>query len=187
MKDILKVALVLALVCVIAAVSLAAVNEVTQKEILRRSQEELKEALRAVFPGADAFQVMQLSLPKETESKDFSILELYQAFSGDKEIGYVFKVASSGYGGPIVMLIGVSTKDNKITGIQILEHQETPGLGSNVAEPEFLGQFIGKSITDPFKLNQDVKAITGATISSRAMVRACLGVIDYLKGGSSRE
>ncbi|WP_369018721.1 RnfABCDGE type electron transport complex subunit G [Thermatribacter velox] len=186
MKDILKVASVLALVCVIAAVSLAAVNEVTQKEILRRAQEELKEALGAVFPSADTFQKIEVTLPEEPESKDFSILELYQAFSGDKEVGHVFKVESSGYGGPILLLIGISTVDNTITGIQVLEHQETPGLGSNIAEPEFLGQFVGKSIDDPFKLNQDVKAITGATISSRAMVRACFGVIDYLKGGSSR-
>jgi electron transport complex protein RnfG len=91
-------------------------------------------------------------------------------------------VASTGYGGPIVLLVGVDTKEGKITGLKVLEHQETPGLGSNVAEAGFLSQFLGKSLESPFRVGEDVQAVSGATISSRAVARACAKVAEIVRG-----
>jgi electron transport complex protein RnfG len=75
-------------------------------------------------------------------------------------------------------MVGVS-RDNFITGVKILEHSDTPGLGANAASPSyfvdrakgitFYGQFAGKKISDPFEVKKDVAAITASTITSRAV------------------
>jgi electron transport complex protein RnfG len=92
--------------------------------------------------------------------------------------GEAVKVAPRGYGGPVEMLVGVN-KEGKVTGLKILNHRETPGLGANITKPGFLKQFIGKSMKDPIEPKKDIDAITGATISSRAV---CNGVRQALKG-----
>ena len=91
--------------------------------------------------------------------------------------GEAVKAAPRGYSGPIEMLVGVG-KDGKVTGLKILNHRETPGLGANITKPGFLKQFIGKSVKDPIEPKKDIDAITGATISSKAV---CEGVRKVLK------
>lgn len=86
--------------------------------------------------------------------------------------GKVIQVAPRGYGGPIQLLVGIDQKE-KVSGLKILSQAETPGLGSNAVKPEFLRQFIGKSTQDKLEPKQDIDAITGATITSRAI---CQGV-----------
>jgi electron transport complex protein RnfG len=183
MKNILRVALALTVVCVVAACALSVVHVVTKEKIAEEARKELKEALGVVFPKAETFTPLDLAafgtLP---ESKDIQFLEAYEAQSGGERQGLVFKVASTGYGGPIVLLVGVDTKEGKITGLKVLEHQETPGLGSNVAEAGFLSQFLGKSLESPFRVGEDVQAVSGATISSRAVARACAKVAEIVRG-----
>ncbi len=178
MKNTWKIALSLTVFCVIAAFSLAVVNSVTQKEIERRSQEDLKKALQKVAPFAQEFQKWETVPPVQTPTKDFSILEVYEALKEGKREGLVFRVSTTGYGGPIILLVGIS-EEGKLTGMEVLEHQETPGLGSNIESDSFLSQFLDKPLTDPFEVNKDIKAISGATISTRAIVRACQGLASY--------
>lgn len=178
MKNIWKVALPLAVFCVVAAFALAVVNSVTQKEIERRSQEDLKEALQKVAPFAQEFQKWETVPEGQASIKDFSILEIYEALKEGKREGLVFRVSTAGYGGLVILLVGIS-EEGKLTGMEVLEHQETPGLGSNIESTDFLSQFLGKSLTDSFEINKDIKAISGATISTRAIVRACQGLASY--------
>lgn len=178
MKEIARIGFALFLVCLLAAVSLSAVNYLTRAEIEKRKEAELAESLRMVFPLAERFE--ELSLPLEERREGVSVLAVYKAFLDGVSQGYVFRVSSMGYGGPMVLLLGID-REEKLTGIQVLEHQETPGLGSNVAEDSFLSQFVGKSIRDPFEVKKDIVAVTGATISTNAVVRACRGTIFYLK------
>lgn len=91
--------------------------------------------------------------------------------------GKAVEVSPRGYAGPVRMLVGVSL-DGKVIGLKIIEQKETPGLGSNITSRKFLGQFIGKTINDPIQPKQDIDAITGATISSRAV---CNGVREGLR------
>jgi electron transport complex protein RnfG len=91
--------------------------------------------------------------------------------------GKAVSVSPRGYSGPINMLIGID-KSGKIVGIKILSQTETPGLGANVVKPKFLNQFIGKTGNDPIEPRKDIDAITGATISSRAV---CSGVKQALE------
>ncbi|MCS7241984.1 MAG: RnfABCDGE type electron transport complex subunit G [Candidatus Caldatribacterium sp.] len=178
-----RVALALTVVCGVAALALSVVYVVTKERIAEEAKIELNEALVAVFPGGGSFIPIDLStLAPLPESKELQFLEAYEVTRDGKRQGFVIKASSAGYGGPIILLIGVDTEKGVLTGIRVLEHQETPGLGSNVAEEAFLSQFRGKSLTDPFTIGEDVQTISGATISSRAVIRACVKVAELLRG-----
>ncbi|MBC7217498.1 MAG: RnfABCDGE type electron transport complex subunit G [Candidatus Caldatribacterium sp.] len=182
MSKILRVALALTVVCALAALGLSFVYVVTRGRIAEEAKRELNEALTLVFPEGEEFASLNLtSLGVLPESKEVKFLEVYEAKKGGKREGLVVKVASTGYGGPIVLLVGVSTEEGVITGIKVLEHQETPGLGSNVAEEAFLSQFLGKPLSSSFTVGEDIQAVSGATISSRAVARACAKVAELLR------
>ncbi|MGB9612981.1 MAG: FMN-binding protein [Candidatus Margulisiibacteriota bacterium] len=86
-------------------------------------------------------------------------------------------VSPRGYAGQIDMMVGVG-EDGKVIKVKILNQRETPGLGANIIKEEFLKQFSGKSLKDPIEPKKDIDAITGATISSRAV---SIGVKEALK------
>lgn len=102
--------------------------------------------------------------------------ELYPA----REDGIITAVAvksssNNGFGGKIELITGILT-DGTLAGCKIIEQNETPGLGSKVTESKFSNQFVGlNTFTDKIDLNKDggeIDAVTGATISSRAVVEA---------------
>ena len=103
---------------------------------------------------------------------------LYQA--GDA--GWVVEVTPSGFGGTIDMMVGVGT-DGVVTGVSIISMSETSGLGSNASRDTFRGQFVGASGSVAVtKDNGDIDALTGATITSRAV---CDGVNAALEAAGS--
>lgn len=96
-------------------------------------------------------------------------------FGYDKDkklVGKIIKVYGDGYCGKIEMLVGLNLEE-KITGIKILSHNETPGLGDRITEKAFLEQFLQKSIAEIDLKSEGgmIDAITGATISSRAVIK----------------
>lgn len=112
--------------------------------------------LKEVFPQAAKF------IP--VRSKE--VILYYKAYSqGGRLLGAVFKAAQKGYSGEIETLAGVE-KDGTITAIKVLSNNETPGSGSRVSEPAFTDQFKRRGIGSL----DTVEAVTGATISSKAVV-----------------
>ncbi|MBU3160361.1 RnfABCDGE type electron transport complex subunit G [Clostridium frigoris] len=101
--------------------------------------------------------------------------EWFTAEKDGKVIGYVVPAESKGYGGAIKMLVAV-TPQGKIIEFTILESKETPGLGDNAGKDPFRNQFKGKAVKDlevtkdPTKAN-NIQAMTGATISSKAVTK----------------
>ncbi|MFA6548841.1 MAG: FMN-binding protein [Candidatus Margulisiibacteriota bacterium] len=91
--------------------------------------------------------------------------------------GKAVAVSPRGYSSTINLLVGIDAQ-GKVIGIKVLDQKETPGLGASIVKPDFLKQFIGKSARDPIEVKNDVDAITGATISSRAV---CKGVREALE------
>jgi electron transport complex protein RnfG len=95
-----------------------------------------------------------------------------------KLLGYAFKAEGNGYQGTIEIIGGLNADLTQMQGIEIVESQETPGLGAEIAGDNFRKQFVGLSVTHPIEYvkNQkpqqpyQIEAITGATISSRAVV-----------------
>ena len=86
-----------------------------------------------------------------------------------------FETVATGYKGKIGVMVGFDLESNIISGIGILTHQETPGLGARISETAFTDNFKGKSIDEAFKVKQDggnIDGVSGATISSRAVCSA---------------
>ena len=173
----LKLGIILALYAAVACVGLAFVYTGTEKVIAQRQQADLEAALKELFPGADSFKAIpdiKSRDPMVTIEGDGS----FAALKNGTAVGAALRTSRASYGGEIKILVGVGA-DGKISGVKILEHNDTPGLGANAGSPtyyidrakgiRFYDQFAGKKTSDPFVPKQDVVAITAATITSRAV------------------
>ena len=140
MKDILKLGVTLFAICAVAALVLGVTNNITAPVIEERNIQASNEARKTVLPEADEF--------KELEGMNSDIvLEVYECIKDGQVIGYTIKTSSKGYGGAIELMVGIS-KDSKITGVEIGNHSETPGLGSKATEPMFKNQYVDKDVSN---------------------------------------
>jgi NosR/NirI family nitrous oxide reductase transcriptional regulator len=132
--------------------------------VVTSAQGAVEARLARLFPAAMAFS------PKEGEPPHFT------AFGANKAVlGYAFLTTEilpleRGYGGPIVMLIGLDPTGH-LAGLIVVEHHEPYGDFS-IDRPEFAAQFKGKDVRDPFKLGEDVDAVARASITMSSAVRA---------------
>ena len=132
--------------------------------VMTSAQGAVEARLARLFPAATAFS------PKEGEPPHFT------AFGANKAVlGYAFYTTEilpleRGYGGPIAMLIGLDTS-GKLTGVIVGEHHEPYGDFS-IDPPKFAATFRNKDVRDPFKLGEDVDAVSRATITMSSAVRA---------------
>ena len=162
LKEILKMGAFLAAVAAIAAGILAATYTVTAPLIEENKVLEINQALKQIIVGADSFKKQD---------------GYYIAKQKGREIAKVYSVAPVGYSGPIEMLVGVND-DGEVAGVKIIKITETPGLGLNATDPKFLSQFKNKTSKAPLEPKKDIDAITGATITTKAVcdgVREALG------------
>jgi Na+-translocating ferredoxin:NAD+ oxidoreductase subunit G len=154
MKNQIKLALYLTIVTFICGIILFYMNKATTPLINKQEIEKERFAMEKVLPNMDSYR-----------KKNDNVIEGLNMQG--KLSGYIFKVKPSGYSGKIDILVGIANK--KIVAISVLNQSETPGLGAKIIEESWLKQFQNKSVNDSFKANQDLKAITGATISSEAV------------------
>lgn len=148
----------LTLIVLISVSLLLYINTFTSEIVETQKQAKIKAALEQIFPELTGFE------------EDGEIFIIYE---GDDIAGYTFIASGSGYSGVISMLVGINI-DYAIRNVAILSHTETPGLGSKITEEAFTAQFIGLG-TDEIALSKDngkIDAITGASISSRAVTEA---------------
>lgn len=158
MKEMIRYGLILALICVVASASLAAVNSFTKPRIIAQAKSEEEGSLKDVLPEGVNFEPV----------KSGNDIIYYKAYNKNGQlIGAAFKAQGKGYSSTIETMVGMSG-EGKILVIKILNQNETPGLGARVTEPDFTARFSDKNIQN---LN-DVQAITGATISSRAVINS---------------
>lgn len=147
---------VLTLFFCVAGALLSFVYVKTEPIIKHNLEMKEREILSKIFPEADEF--------KKVDSE-------YIPYSKGVMLGSIVSTSVRGYSGRIHMLIGYRG-DGRIAGLQIVSHSETPGLGSKITREDFLRQFSGKLI-DEIKLKRDggtIDAITGATVSSKAVI-----------------
>lgn len=177
MKKIVKLAFILFLVCAITAGVLGVVNEMTKDRIDEQKRIKTEKAYAAVLP-AEGYEDLDLDLSA------FSNIEKISKATGGE--GYVVKTTFSGAQGNITMVVGVSN-DLKCTGISIISHSETSGLGANAASTSEIGvnwraQFVGEdknvAIT---KAGGNIDALTGATITSRSVAEATANAISVVE------
>lgn len=182
-KNIFKYALVLFIITAITAALLAWVNMVTVDKIAQNAVLAENEALREVMTNAERFEPLD-----EAAAKGYGAQVIYIAKdASDEAVGVCVKMAKNGYGGEIVSVIGVDT-EGIVTGVSIISHSETPGLGAKLVKEDFKGQFTGKgevSVVKAGAKDTEVNAISGATISSRALtesVNSAVLVLKQIKG-----
>ncbi|MDR3084765.1 MAG: FMN-binding protein [Christensenellaceae bacterium] len=170
-----NVTLRLLLIMVVAAILLGFTSTLTNAPIAAQEAENKTEMRKAVLEGAAEFEDLNLS------SGQIQAVYLGKGAAGE-EIGYVFELSASGFGGPIGMSVGV--KEGLISGVRIASHSETPGLGANAVAPGFLGQYEGKggalSVSKAGSPGEsEVLAITAATITSRAVTDGINEALGY--------
>ena len=180
MRDFIKMITVLFIVCGLSAGSLAVVNAVTKEPIATHEKGQRDAALREVAPGADEFQNVAPD-------------RVWEALREGRRAGYVFLTRVQGYSGAITLMFGTDT-DGGVTGLRVLSHTETPGLGAKITTAQFRDQFKKKrpehlilKKDDPAK--GQIDAITGATISSRAVtktIRSTLESFNKEKAGGGK-
>ncbi len=144
-------------------------NEKISKARIEKEQSAINDVLKFSYDNQPYLEVKNFE-------EDGEVLSFYPAFSGKEFKGAAVKSFSKkGYSGKIWLMIGFDPK-GVIQKINVLEHKETPGLGTKMELPEFINQFLGKS-PKTFQLRVkkdggDIDAITAATISSRAFADA---------------
>ncbi|MDD7267295.1 MAG: RnfABCDGE type electron transport complex subunit G [Lachnospiraceae bacterium] len=186
MNEMLKNTLKLTLITLLAGALLGLVYMVTKEPIAYQEARLRREAFQAVYPTATTFT--EVPAPDATKIKKtlaaadlsdhvFNELVLAQDTAG-QTIGYVVTMTSkSGYGGDIRLSLGVD-REGRLQKLYLLSISETAGLGMRAKEDEFLNQYIGQ--TGPLDVQRHtgqtgagyIDAISGATITSRAVTRA---------------
>lgn len=153
----------LTITCFVAGIIIAAVYYVTAPVAAQKQIELKNKTMQVLVKDANNF--------KEVSGKT----DWYAAEQGGKTIAYVLPAESKGYGGAINMLVAV-TPDGKVIGFSIVSHNETPGLGANASKDSFSSQFKGKTADDLVVVKdksnkKNIQAMTGATITSRAVTK----------------
>jgi electron transport complex protein RnfG len=172
MNQMVRFGIVLGIICLAATLVLALTYEITKPKIDEQMRMEEQRALKVVIPEADSF-----------EAKTIDDITYFDALKDGELVGYCVNARAVGYGGGIRLVVGI-TPDGIIKGIEVLQHQETPGLGSKIkeirpgeSEPYFLKQFKGKEASTVV-VRKNIDAITGATISSKAVTDAVRTTVD---------
>ncbi|MBM4144946.1 MAG: FMN-binding protein [Nitrospira sp.] len=177
-KDIFKITLNLVVIYLIGGLILAVVYAKTSPIMYKNAVHEKETALKELMPDADKIEILG----------DWSIhdkpSEYFIAKKNNAIIGYIIQSHGKGYSSYINTLIAVD-KDFKVQRINILGHAETPGLGDEVETESFKNQFIGKDMEHlkavKTESTENIQAISGATISSRAVTEdAVRNGVDFL-------
>ncbi len=166
-KAILVPTIALFVICLVSTALLAFANQVTAPIIDELAMKTEIETRKTVLTAAETFE----------EKTENGIRYVVGLDKDGNEAGFVFTTTAKSYGGEIIVMTGVDN-DGKITGVELLQINDTPGLGMNAQKPEFRGKFIGMS--DEIKVlknsanaaNNEIDALSGATISSKAVADA---------------
>lgn len=167
MREMVRYGFILGLICFLASAVLAVLNGITEPKIRLQKETAQNMSLKEVMPSGVSFE------PKFEDGKIIYYGVYDQRY---KLLGFVINLEAKGYSSDIGALAGLNF-NLELGNIRILSQNETPGLGNRILEDTFLAQFKGKNLDS---LNQ-VQAITGATISSSAIINALKNRIAELK------
>ncbi len=207
-KSLIKDALALTVITLIAGCLLGFVQMITEKPIAKQQEIIKQEAYKEVFPEAAEFSEVEGAAPLKDCSaalkdsglaENNDILEILAAVpsEGSKEIiGYVMTITNKeAYSGELTMTMGIKS-DGTVTGIAFTSLAETAGLGMKAAEPEFKNQYKDKNVEaftytkSGAESDNEIDALSGATITTNAVtngVNAGIAYFQYVTGGGSDE
>jgi electron transport complex protein RnfG len=166
MSSIIYPALILTAICLVVTFLLTLTNYYTRDKIKDGAMDK-NIIMKVLRIDSDQFEIEKLSD------------SAYKIIDGVKEEkGFIFIKESKGYGGPVRVMTGL-TLEGKVSGVQVLSSNETPGLGKKSEDDNFLKQFVKETFVDIFQVVKiepskewEVESVTGATISSKAVTTA---------------
>ncbi|HDM09318.1 MAG: RnfABCDGE type electron transport complex subunit G [Deltaproteobacteria bacterium] len=177
MRELFRMVFVLTAICAGAALVLAYANKATQPA---REYQLLKyvqgPSVKKVLKGYDndpIKDVIEVSMGKDEKGQPINI-KIFPGKKGGKMIGLAYSSSAQGYHGQIEVMVGVDM-NGTITGISIMRHSETPGLGARVVEPAFTNQFAGMKLSGQLNLSArggKIDGVSGASFSSQGVVSA---------------
>lgn len=176
-SNLLNMVLSLTIIALVAAAALGGMYLLTKEPIEKAKQEKQTAAINSVLPQIDG---IRLAEPEVQEG-----YTIHRAYVGDSLAGAAVETSSNGFGGVIRLMVGFDTEGN-IVNYEVLEHAETPGLGSHMGvwfktdknQQSIIGKTPAATKLIVSKDGGDVDAITAATISSRAFLSAVQSAYD---------
>lgn len=168
-NEMIRPVLVLTVICLIAAALLAGINSLTAPVISENARVKAENTRKEVLPGAGSFSEIDC---------DLEALDLTSAYKENSGKGYVFTSSHKGYGGPVVVTVGISP-EGKIIGLSVDVSTETTGIGSKAGRQDYVDRFMGLS----GNVN-GVDSISGASYSSNAVkagINAALAAFEALR------
>ena len=161
--------------------ALAGIQLTLAPKIEANKLNETLEKVPELILGADAARALAesgqaMTIDRQYVTAGSKTYSVFKAGMDNQIAGWVIKAAGQGYADKVELLVGTDTTISTITGLFILDQKETPGLGNKIIEPAWRGQFSGKPIAKPLTAvktgadaDDEINAITGATISSKAV------------------
>ena len=174
MRDLIKMAVVLAVICTTSGVVLSYVNEATEEpreyQFIKFVQEPSMKAVLSDYDNDPIKERIKLAVGEDEEGNPVEVV-VFPAKKGGKTGAIAYSAAAKGYNDLIEVMIGVNP-DGTLTGISIMTHTETPGLGARIVDPEFTDQFAGLDL-DTANLSAEggkVDPLSGATFSTVGVI-----------------
>jgi len=172
--------------------ALAGVQVTLGPRIAKNKLNETYEQVPKIVPGADQTKTVPRTVKGEVDGKEYSV---YQAFSmGGDHVGWVVPASGQGFADRIDVLVGIDAPLETITGLYVLDQKETPGLGNLIVKNEepddFCNRFKQLQAEPTLEVFKDepppgsngIRALSGATISSKGVANAVNSALDNLKG-----
>ena len=185
MRYIIRPAATLFVTAVLTIGALSVVYNYTLEPIEVNRLRKQEAAMRAVLPQASDFREIQ------TE-RSGSLVAVFEGLDSGTQVGFVVSLSQPGYSGNIDLMVGICATDERITGMRIVRHSETPGLGALAARADFYRRFDNRSLV-PLSVvkttpgEHDIQAITASTITTRAITDAVNEAVEwYLAAGGGR-
>lgn len=179
-KDFISPILVLVCICFAVTFLLAFTYGVTAPIIAANTEAAASEARAVLLEGAKGEFEESDAKCVEFEKGKVYVENCYVAKNGS---GMVVTVKSNSYGGMLTAMVGIN-KDGEITGVQVTEHADTPGVGTKAQDAGHLSQYVGKKElgSDNIKAHaDDIVEVTGASVSSGAIHKAVYCALEQYK------
>ena len=175
----MKSALALFAVTAIAVLVIGGFYNITREPIALQQAARERELISILLPGT-----VELTEEDVLDSPGVSRI-ITGLGEGGVQLGYVVFAQAPGYGGPVEIMAGFNA-NGTLTGVQVLRHRETPGLGTGILLPNFLNQFAGRENIMTVSRNateaDEIQALSSATISTAAVVNGINAAIEYVRG-----
>ncbi len=184
MKKYIQMISVLTLIATVCGFLLAAVKNFTAPRIEEQLMKHVKgPAVRHVLLGSQN----DVTADRQEVIIDGNSIMVFTGKKEGQPWAIAFESSAPGFGGNISIMVGFNLEDDKLTGIAILTHQETPGVGARITETVFTGKFNGLPLATDFRVKKDggmIDGLSGATISSRGVCAAlskCIALYPEIK------